>query len=1279
MQINKIKFTLKKIGFFVAILNILFLAKFCFALENKYPDILGNSLPANPSLENYVSYFANIGISISGILAALVIVFGGVQYIISGAIGKSNSEAKEWIKSGILGLFLLISAYIILATINPALVNPTMGKLLNVIPFVNIPISNLNKGTPITYYKEIPIGTLTEKVLSNTNYCYDFDDFGDPIQKQIKADNGSFYDGPGFINHDRTDCIIKLNKAIENKSKVIKELAEKINWLMSNCSCAQGQSSQSSSQDQSQSESQNQIKNSDKNNPLVKCEAFGECAQPSSNTTKEDCESGKANCGKPLDCNCSGNCEPNPNEFSLCPQGTKNIVEKGPIEIGVLDFASFTETMLGNMSNVSENYMGYINSLYTCIWLDKSNSNIKVKNYKGLEEFNDDNLSIQQIINLVETQTIQINEKNIILINSQNYSNLKLIQQLQYLKEKLSQLTKTLNDDKENLNKAKTELNKCYMAKTYVEYLKKVEETDKENTVLMVTKNFNAYENNFTDISKYCSGFGYENSECFYQCENACPLQSQQAIDLYQQCNGNCDKVCNDNSIGCITQKNICKENQGKCLLKNNLLDKRPCTNSAGGNFNNFSECLQNCQNNCSDYCDDKFKNCTDVVDACKKCNSKIDPKQSYAYSCDLLSEKYCSDELKICKASCSNDSQCILENKEACVYNFKDLAECSMQNTDYENKKNCIEVSYKCKYASSEQSGYADCLKNPFSLSNNFSSSEIFKNPFWQKCINPLSTSTNIECISPTDPKSICKDVCPEVQKCPTSSDCPTCPCEIIKEPTDNTNFDPKGKAFFSVYGHMKINVSVGQIVKQGDVLGEISNIGTNMGDHLHFAVGFENGNSGLDVATSFDISTKISTSGISGIPGSYATPLPRYVNQSYKNYVLKHLDSPLDINYCNWKQLAGSSLHNNTAAFAQDWVCDNGSQKGAPVKMMVGGDNIKSTVYGIIPSSGGVIVKHEVDKDILKSLIDVVIKDYQIANAICQEYKYNDDPLTFYCEQDWWKDPELSNTEPLANNYICPKANEIPVGQAVDNSENWAKKFLQSQNDFILKTQELITRLKEIDALRKSGNYCKCGSDCGNVNEKTCKDQCTPIWEVLTDENGAVVSEKCVCAKQGCQGNPCQYMMSLLMGSTGLACPKGKTLESLGQIYENLKLKNEKLSELSLINRSDLLKELIYSRQEMNNCSSESKANTVADQTKLTSCRRVRNNFISPIKGEKTIINGKKIDYPCYGVDLGENFSQTITYESDSSSSSSSSTVKQNDVIIPETDNWFCCVPRD
>ncbi len=69
-----------------------------------------------------VKNFYTYSLAIGGILALLIIVYGGVMYIISPASASMKDEGKKWITAAVWGLALLILSYLILVTINPCLV-----------------------------------------------------------------------------------------------------------------------------------------------------------------------------------------------------------------------------------------------------------------------------------------------------------------------------------------------------------------------------------------------------------------------------------------------------------------------------------------------------------------------------------------------------------------------------------------------------------------------------------------------------------------------------------------------------------------------------------------------------------------------------------------------------------------------------------------------------------------------------------------------------------------------------------------------------------------------------------------------------------------------------------------------------------------------------------------------------------------------------------------------------------------------------------------------------
>ncbi len=84
------------------------------------PGVTPNNEPV--VLANYLSGAFALAIGITGVLAVLVIMIGGIQYITSGSF-SGKEDGKEKISKALIGLFLAIAAWIILYTINPDLLS----------------------------------------------------------------------------------------------------------------------------------------------------------------------------------------------------------------------------------------------------------------------------------------------------------------------------------------------------------------------------------------------------------------------------------------------------------------------------------------------------------------------------------------------------------------------------------------------------------------------------------------------------------------------------------------------------------------------------------------------------------------------------------------------------------------------------------------------------------------------------------------------------------------------------------------------------------------------------------------------------------------------------------------------------------------------------------------------------------------------------------------------------------------------------------------------------
>lgn len=504
----------KKI-FFVCLLVLIFLLPLSVDIKNikinnvsafevRYPIILGFSITDSSSVIDYAKYFFNIGMAIAGTLAIMAIMFGGIYYLISLNRGKFTDEGKQWIKSGVLGLIILVSAYLIAYTINPDLVLLRLERLLPVGLLGSPGGSGTSSVSPITNYEEIPLGTLTENLLSRTTDCYDYDENGDPIEAQIKTDDNRLINGPTFLNHDRADCFLKLTEASQKKAKLIKKLSDEIVKLMNQCSCA------------------------------GKCDTTvpPTCRPP----VGKKCPLGGYN---------GAACKPFQGRSNdCCPAGVKNKIEHGPIKIegqepqfdySGKEFKGLDEfrTQLANVSLFVE-----------------IQPRPKVDG-REIITINNGNCQLCDINNAACQ-----NSRKSCLQNSK-WGNLKLIEQLMYFKEKMEQIKSAIEKDRDLLNSARTKIAACYNIKSSVSLLGILEEAKKEEKV--VSPFTDPETNKVVDASKYCEGFNYANSNSYMKCQEICP-ETLKDRSCYQGCS-----KCNENDP---QKQAVCLEKQTKCMKR---------------------------------------------------------------------------------------------------------------------------------------------------------------------------------------------------------------------------------------------------------------------------------------------------------------------------------------------------------------------------------------------------------------------------------------------------------------------------------------------------------------------------------------------------------------------------------------------------------------------------------------------------------------------------------------------------------------------------------------
>ena len=90
-------------------------------LNLDYPKFGPFDLNVNQSLPEIIGFFYYFIVGISGLAAFVMLVWGGVQWLTSGAIPSQAGEARDKIKNAIIGLLLVLASFLVIQVINPEL------------------------------------------------------------------------------------------------------------------------------------------------------------------------------------------------------------------------------------------------------------------------------------------------------------------------------------------------------------------------------------------------------------------------------------------------------------------------------------------------------------------------------------------------------------------------------------------------------------------------------------------------------------------------------------------------------------------------------------------------------------------------------------------------------------------------------------------------------------------------------------------------------------------------------------------------------------------------------------------------------------------------------------------------------------------------------------------------------------------------------------------------------------------------------------------------------
>lgn len=103
-----------------------------FTPQIPFGDIItSDDIKAGAGIAKYTTNVYKYAVSIVGILAAIVLMWGGVRWLTAGGNQEAVGDAKKWIESALSGLVLVMTSYMILYFVNPDL---TTFKLIKITP-----------------------------------------------------------------------------------------------------------------------------------------------------------------------------------------------------------------------------------------------------------------------------------------------------------------------------------------------------------------------------------------------------------------------------------------------------------------------------------------------------------------------------------------------------------------------------------------------------------------------------------------------------------------------------------------------------------------------------------------------------------------------------------------------------------------------------------------------------------------------------------------------------------------------------------------------------------------------------------------------------------------------------------------------------------------------------------------------------------------------------------------------------------------------------------------
>ena len=107
----------------LALSTALLVLPFVAAAQFQLPSAGGTGLPSDNTATTFIFRIIQILLVVAGIIAVIFLIIGGFRYITAGGNEESSEAARKTLTNAIIGLVIIILAFVIVNVISNALVS----------------------------------------------------------------------------------------------------------------------------------------------------------------------------------------------------------------------------------------------------------------------------------------------------------------------------------------------------------------------------------------------------------------------------------------------------------------------------------------------------------------------------------------------------------------------------------------------------------------------------------------------------------------------------------------------------------------------------------------------------------------------------------------------------------------------------------------------------------------------------------------------------------------------------------------------------------------------------------------------------------------------------------------------------------------------------------------------------------------------------------------------------------------------------------------------------